>query len=715
MTISSEVRKAGPYTGNGVTVDFPFIFKVFASTDISVTLATLSTGAEVLLTSGYTVTLNADQNANPGGSVHYNPSSVPLPATQTLTIGSVVTNTQGTHIVNGGAFLPSNLEDMSDRGVILIQQLLEKVGRAIKFAFSDAAAPVDLPPASQRASKVLGFDAIGNVALMVLQAGTSLVNLAASSGAALIGYIDSGLNAVIRTLQDKSRERPSVFDFMTGAQIANIQAQTYDAAAQAGVTDAINAALAAHDYVEFPEGGYLVTKSIRFARPGQQVFFKRANIKASGTVTDYDQILTGGTDAPLATPLYTILNTHGSLASQWDGDVYVDGANIAYLVGLASGTITASTSCWASNFNARMQFYRCAWSIYGQATTSGNGAFVGCRFAYVYQDPGSNTIGSIYMDNVNDDIEMGTVRVSSGIVANNRGWVINNLFLNGGAYTGALYPAAAGAITGLQLGSACRMVVHYCLIEGNFVNPFFINASTSLQINSLRISAACDAQYSAAVYASGANCSAQVSVLDYQGILDYVIARAPGATDYGNFLVTCPYKLDLTVTVKPQPFKLDVNGANSVDTLRAEMTDGSWIGKYSFAGGLVYNKVMQQKGYLEFYDQAGTFLGYSFSQNGATVAVTNGGTFVIDGSFASYIALNSADAAATINIFAGTHQGHRIKLVSNNAANNITVTAGTTIKLAAAAANYALLPAQANSITLVWDGAHWAEESRIAY
>lgn len=163
MTISSETRKAGPYVGNGVTIEFPFLFKVFADTDVSVTIATLSTGAEAVLTSGYTVTLNADQNASPGGYVTYNPSGVPIDAGTTLTIGSVVSNTQETHIVNGGAFLPANIENMVDRAMIAVQQLAEKVARSIKFAFSDSSSPGDLPTAAQRANKFLAFDAGGQL------------------------------------------------------------------------------------------------------------------------------------------------------------------------------------------------------------------------------------------------------------------------------------------------------------------------------------------------------------------------------------------------------------------------------------------------------------------------------------------------------------------------------------------------------------------------
>ena len=51
MTISTELRKAGPFTGNGVTTAFPFSFKVFAATDVTVTVANTQ-GSESVLALG---------------------------------------------------------------------------------------------------------------------------------------------------------------------------------------------------------------------------------------------------------------------------------------------------------------------------------------------------------------------------------------------------------------------------------------------------------------------------------------------------------------------------------------------------------------------------------------------------------------------------------------------------------------------------------------
>ena len=48
MTISTALRKAGPFTGNGATTAFPFSFKVFAATDATVTVANTQGNESVL-------------------------------------------------------------------------------------------------------------------------------------------------------------------------------------------------------------------------------------------------------------------------------------------------------------------------------------------------------------------------------------------------------------------------------------------------------------------------------------------------------------------------------------------------------------------------------------------------------------------------------------------------------------------------------------------
>lgn len=73
MTINSTTRKTIALVGNGNTHTYPFAFKVFTDADVLVKKLEVSTSIETTLTLGanndYIVTLNSDQNGNPGGSI----------------------------------------------------------------------------------------------------------------------------------------------------------------------------------------------------------------------------------------------------------------------------------------------------------------------------------------------------------------------------------------------------------------------------------------------------------------------------------------------------------------------------------------------------------------------------------------------------------------------------------------------------------------------
>jgi|GEM_PF-1969439 len=160
MTIqNTTIRKVGPSQGNGFNTAFPFTFKVFTATDILVTyLDALGADSVLVLSTNYTVSLNADQNTSPGGSV----TLLVAPATATyITLTSQVTNTQSLSLTNSGGFYPSSINDALDRIVIQVQQLAEQVTRAAKAPLSGIGA---LTPSSL----VFGVDATGTPILLQL-------------------------------------------------------------------------------------------------------------------------------------------------------------------------------------------------------------------------------------------------------------------------------------------------------------------------------------------------------------------------------------------------------------------------------------------------------------------------------------------------------------------------------------------------------------------
>jgi hypothetical protein len=172
LTISSTTRIAGPFVGNGTASVFPFTFKVFAAADLDVIRLATSTGIEttLVLNSDYTVSLNGNQNTNPGGSVTL--SAGALASGFTLTITSDIANLQPTDLTNQGGFYPEVITDSLDRATIQIQQMADDLTRSIKTPISDGLSlNMELPTAAVRANSFLAFDSTGEPT--VVTAGSS--------------------------------------------------------------------------------------------------------------------------------------------------------------------------------------------------------------------------------------------------------------------------------------------------------------------------------------------------------------------------------------------------------------------------------------------------------------------------------------------------------------------------------------------------------------
>jgi hypothetical protein len=161
MTISSTVRIAGPFIGTSTATVFPFAFKVFTATNLQVVRVDTSTGLEstLVLTTDYTVSLNADQDSNPGGNV----TLLAVLATGfNMVITSDIANLQPTDLTNQGGFYPEVITDALDRATIQIQQMADELTRSIKIPVTDGLSlDMELPTAAARANSFLAFDATG--------------------------------------------------------------------------------------------------------------------------------------------------------------------------------------------------------------------------------------------------------------------------------------------------------------------------------------------------------------------------------------------------------------------------------------------------------------------------------------------------------------------------------------------------------------------------
>lgn len=159
MTTPSTERKAGPLLGTGSQTSWPFTFKVFAETDIAVTIAD-SLGVETALVYGvdYSVSLNANQETSPGGTVTYPISGNALPTGSRLVIVGNLPYDQPLDLPAGGNFSPLAIENQLDRLTMQIQQLRERLGRALQVSVTtNANATLPAPSANQ----LISWDASG--------------------------------------------------------------------------------------------------------------------------------------------------------------------------------------------------------------------------------------------------------------------------------------------------------------------------------------------------------------------------------------------------------------------------------------------------------------------------------------------------------------------------------------------------------------------------
>jgi hypothetical protein len=136
MTLADSNLTAGPFAGTGVLLSYTFTFKVFSAADLAVSLLNTATNVVTagVLGSSFLATLNADQDANPGGSVQYAVAGVatalPVGTSLTITPGAT-TYTQNTDLPQAGNYDPEVVEDALDRVVRLIQLLRAALAVAV--------------------------------------------------------------------------------------------------------------------------------------------------------------------------------------------------------------------------------------------------------------------------------------------------------------------------------------------------------------------------------------------------------------------------------------------------------------------------------------------------------------------------------------------------------------------------------------------------------
>jgi hypothetical protein len=92
--------------------------------------------------------------------------------------------------------------------------------------------------------------------------------LAASTGSSLAGFLQSGTGAVASTVQTKLREQVSAFDFMTSAEIADVQAGTLTLDVITPLRAAVAACIASGKALFLPAGKYRISDTLQLNDSG---------------------------------------------------------------------------------------------------------------------------------------------------------------------------------------------------------------------------------------------------------------------------------------------------------------------------------------------------------------------------------------------------------------------------------------------------------------
>ena len=157
MTVASSVNKTR-FLGSNSAGPFLFGFKFYQNEEIHVVQMDAD-GTETALVEGSDYTLTG-AGLETGGTINL---SAVLPTGEELIVYRVLDILQETSFANQGAFYPVLHEGAFDKLCMMIQQVSEETGRAIKMPVSHFG-PFTVPGVD-RADTLLGFDSNGDPVL----------------------------------------------------------------------------------------------------------------------------------------------------------------------------------------------------------------------------------------------------------------------------------------------------------------------------------------------------------------------------------------------------------------------------------------------------------------------------------------------------------------------------------------------------------------------
>lgn len=305
------------YTGAGSTGPFTIPFYFISNEDIRAIRVLIADGSEteLALTTGFTLTGAGDED---GGELTLVDT---ISSSYKLVIFRDPENLQEARFPRNDPFPAATNERVVDLRTMVAQRHAELIARSVRLPDGDTTGiDPSIPPATaaDRANKVIGFDSAGTA--LELKGAVDNTLLAAqladtstpSNGSSLIGWLRAATGAVATTLKNLLGWGPiNVFEFMTTAQIADVQS----GALAEDVTVAIQAAITAAESgrsVFFPDGNYKASSNISVANKlGLRIYGER-NSRITFTDGSYVGITLASTSSRI---LFENMELYGTSSS----------------------------------------------------------------------------------------------------------------------------------------------------------------------------------------------------------------------------------------------------------------------------------------------------------------------------------------------------------------------------------------------------------------
>ena len=251
MTVSSTTVK-NSYSGDGSQTTFVYGYKIFADSDIKVIIRS-ATGTETVktITTHYTVT---GAGSASGGNVVFTSGNIPT-NTETVVLIRDVPQTQAIDYIANDPFPAETHEEGLDRATMTTQQVQEELDRSIKLSRTNTMTSTEFAVgATDRASKVLGFDANGELTV-TQELGTNRGNWSSGTDYNARDIVkDTSTNNIflVNTAHTASGAQPlttnansAKYDLLVDAASATTSAATATAQANIATTKATESAASA--------------------------------------------------------------------------------------------------------------------------------------------------------------------------------------------------------------------------------------------------------------------------------------------------------------------------------------------------------------------------------------------------------------------------------------------------------------------------------------